>query len=256
MKKQKVYLYDGTFDGLLCCIYHFYKDRDPLAEICIQYRQSSFFLEEKKIVTNTKNAQIVSDAICQKISQESLYDIYYAFLSDKNGKEMAILDYVRMGFRVGKAIRCHLTDRRVKIVLDLRERTVRERHRMLGLLRFQRKKNVLYARIEPDCDILPLIHSHFQKRISSEYWVIHDTKRNKAVIYDKKVCRMVEVSKDEIIEDKKDDYFEVLWKIYHKKMAISERRNLKLQMAHMPKKYWKNLTELQEKSVDNLKNFL
>lgn len=42
------------------------------------------------------------------------------------------------------------------------------------------------------------------------------------------------------------DPFDALWRRYLERLAIPERRNLKLQRANMPKKYWKYLTERPE----------
>jgi len=46
-----------------------------------------------------------------------------------------------------------------------------------------------------------------------------------------------------VLRDIDADY-EELWKSYTKSVAIKERRNLRLQMSFMPKKYWKFLTEM------------
>jgi probable DNA metabolism protein len=40
-------------------------------------------------------------------------------------------------------------------------------------------------------------------------------------------------------------FFQQLWKEYFRSITIKERINLKLQRQHMPKRYWKYLTELQ-----------
>ena len=40
------------------------------------------------------------------------------------------------------------------------------------------------------------------------------------------------------------DYQE-LWKAYFKSVDIPERRNLKLHLQHVPKRYWKYLVEKQ-----------
>ena len=39
--------------------------------------------------------------------------------------------------------------------------------------------------------------------------------------------------------------FEDLWKTFFKTVAIKERTNLKCQMNHAPKKYWKNMLEME-----------
>ena len=41
-----------------------------------------------------------------------------------------------------------------------------------------------------------------------------------------------------------DENFESLWKTFYKSVNIKERENSKLRNQHMPKRYWKHLTEL------------
>ncbi len=38
-----------------------------------------------------------------------------------------------------------------------------------------------------------------------------------------------------------------LWKTYFRSVDMPERRNLKLQMRHMPKRHWKHLVEMMGK---------
>ena len=43
---------------------------------------------------------------------------------------------------------------------------------------------------------------------------------------------------------KEELFYQELWKVFHKSIAIKERSNKNLQMQHMPKKYWKNIIEM------------
>jgi probable DNA metabolism protein len=43
------------------------------------------------------------------------------------------------------------------------------------------------------------------------------------------------------------DRVQDLWKEYFKKIASPQRRNPALQARNMPKRYWKHLTEVQDK---------
>jgi probable DNA metabolism protein len=42
-----------------------------------------------------------------------------------------------------------------------------------------------------------------------------------------------------------EQLFQKLWKAYFKSLTIKERINPKLQRQHLPKRYWKYLTEKQ-----------
>ena len=45
--------------------------------------------------------------------------------------------------------------------------------------------------------------------------------------------------------EKEELFYQNLWKVFHKSVAIKERSNERLQMQHMPKKYWDNLIEMK-----------
>ena len=50
---------------------------------------------------------------------------------------------------------------------------------------------------------------------------------------------------DENLMAEDEKLYQELWKGYFKSMTIKERINLKLHRQHLPKRYWKYLTEKQ-----------
>ena len=98
------YLYDGTFEGLLTCIYHHYYT-DKAAGIYPQGEyQPSMLNGFMEVETDEEKAARVYNAIGNKISGYSLRLIYRAYLSGITGKENVILSYVLFGFRVGPSV--------------------------------------------------------------------------------------------------------------------------------------------------------
>lgn len=52
------------------------------------------------------------------------------------------------------------------------------------------------------------------------------------------------LTQDSVITlDEKDEYFQHLWKQYYHSTNIEARRNMKLHIKHVPKRYWKYLVE-------------
>jgi probable DNA metabolism protein len=47
------------------------------------------------------------------------------------------------------------------------------------------------------------------------------------------------------IFDEKEELYQHLWQQYFKSVNIVSRKNTKLHIQHMPKRYWKYLTEKQ-----------
>jgi len=49
------------------------------------------------------------------------------------------------------------------------------------------------------------------------------------------------------IYDEKEDLYQSLWQTYFNSVNIKARKNMKLHIQHMPKRYWKYLIEKQPK---------
>jgi probable DNA metabolism protein len=112
---------------------------------------------------------------------------------------------------------------------------------MYGFVRFEELEDgVLYAKIEGKFNILPFLGKHFTKRLSGCNFIIHDTKRELAYLNGK----IHQVADFKIPTLSKDEAkFQKLWKIFFNKVAISERKNLKLQQNFVPLLYRKYMTE-------------
>lgn len=239
-----IYIHDGSFEGFLTCIYQSYYNIKKPEEIISQIDfNNELFYEPIYIETDTIKSQKVYDAIINKLGSETLYNLYYSFLCSDKGNFTAIYKYIKFAFKVGSDVNLHLHNPIVFSIIKMRQKVEKEKHRMLGFIRFKYlEETLLYSSIEPDNDILTLVAPHFQRRLSNEYWIIHDLKRHKAAIYDKECWIIAEDYELTKINSNTDDY-EYLWKEYFKSTTIKERTNLRLQSRSMPKRYWKHLLE-------------
>ena len=116
--------------------------------------------------------------------------------------------------------------------------------------------NIYFANIEPDFNVLPLISKHFKSRYADQKWVIYDIKRNYGLFYDLKTLEIVQMDFPKNFDFSKTDKnffseeefeFQKLWQNYFKSTNITERKNMKLHVQHVPKRYWKYLSEKQPK---------
>ncbi len=74
-------------------------------------------------------------------------------------------------------------------------------------------------------------------------FIIHDTKRELAIIYDGEKPTLGELKLEQVPKITPGIY-EELWKNYFKSTTILERENPRLQRRSMPKRYWTNLPEI------------
>lgn len=240
------YIYDGSFDGLLTSIHTaFYSDIKPSDIVRKEDFIENFLIEKNYITTESQKAKSVYQAIERKISSESLRRVFYAYLSELPDSGMIILRYLQIGFKL-----CHYTDLNLanEDVLNMDKvsrRVGKERHRVTGILRFKKiKQDILYAQIEPDHNVIALVAPHFKERLKNENFIIHDTKREIGVFYNKKewIVRDIEKPDPFLVRDSEEIY-EDLWRTYFKSISIQTKINPKLQKRNMPMRYWKYLTE-------------
>lgn len=240
------YLYDGSFEGLLTSIHEaYYRRENPVDIVSKEKRENNFLIDYIYIKTDADKFDKVYKAIDRKISSEVLRRIFYCYLSElpKSGK--MILEYIRLGFKIGYKVDEHLANDIIREVNNIYKKVSRERHRMLGLIRFKEiEGGVLYASIEPDHNIISLLAPHFSRRMRGEKWIIHDIKRSIAVIYSDGDWNIRDIGMNSSISIREEEEeYQDLWKTYFSAISIEGKTNQKLQKNHMPKRYWKHLVE-------------
>ena len=156
-----------------------------------------------------------------------------------------------MGSRENKAH--DFSDDVVLKINQLAHKVGREKHRMEAFVRFQLTKDEVYfANIEPDFDVLPLISKHFRNRYADQQWIIYDLKRKYGLYYNLEGVELISldlkegygnsIHKNSAFTNEEYEYQD-LWNNYFKSTNIKSRINKKLHMQHVPKRYWKYLSE-------------
>ena len=240
------YIYDGSFAGLLTVMYELFHNRLTPGLIAASDRfEPGLFLDYQMVTTDQALADIVSRGIEEKISHEALKHVFYAYLSEIEGYELAVYQYLKLGFRHGANVDRLITNDWVSKVHKAEQKTTWEKHRVLGILRFRALKDeVYYASLEPDHNILCLIAPHFASRLADQNWVIHDHKREIAAIYDQNEWIITPLPKPAKLEYSDDELlYQALWQKFFETIGIEERKNLDLQRQHVPRRYWKHMVE-------------
>ncbi len=249
--------YDGTFEGLLTCIFEVYNRRLFPDVIQPEGKQPrDLFAETVAITTNSAKASRVWKSIYQKLTAKNRHMLYYSFLSEVAGIEMKILRVAQRLIDESASIVTDFGDLNVLEVDQNARKVKKEAMRMMQFIRFQQTKDGLFfCGIEPIYDVLPLVLDHFRSRFSDQQWLIYDLRRNYGAYYNKKTVEEVELSLNEInrktgkldtnVLNEGDAFYQTLWKSYFEHISIKERKNLRLQRQHMPRRFWKYLTEKQ-----------
>ncbi len=252
-----IYTYDGTFEGFLTAVFESYSRKDFPVDICSRVNgQEYIFVEKHDVYSNTVKAERVWKGIQSKLNNKSKQLPFYAFLSEEQGIEMKIYRFLRRLFSGLFNIETDYGDSDILYLTQTSQKVKKEAMRMLQFVRFQHTKDGLYfCGIEPKYDVIPMVVNHFQKRFADQKWLLYDLKRNYGILYGKEKVEEVEISrkefnamngqvKDELLQEG-EEFYQKLWKSYFTNISIQERKNLRLQRQHMPRRFWKYLPEKQ-----------
>lgn len=245
-----VYIYDGSYQGLLTTVFEAYSRHETPKMICkngiIQQGLLDSYLN---IQTDNEKADRVYKGIVNKAGKMVAENTYIAYLSFQENKEIIIFEYIRLAMIYKSNVDSYLTNKFVGLLTKMNLNTTREKHKFLGFIRFSvMEGGVQYAKIKPVNNILPLCAPYFTDRLKNISFVIHDTVHDKAAVYDTKHLYYVNAEgfiPPEISE--KEETYRELWRIFYKTICIEPRRNEKLRQQLMPKRYWDNITEMNFK---------
>lgn len=243
------FIYDGSFEALCGTLYHLFKERLQPAEIISASQDAAvpLFEDPYRFALNQDEISIFMKAVEDHISLEALKKIYYCYLSEMDKFELAMFNYLSLGWKLKKDVDNYPAHESVRTINRMAQKTTKEAHRMMGLVRFRKTaEGIYYSEIRTDHNVLPLLVTHFSKRMLGEKWIIHDVIRGQAGFDLGKGTKVTDFSlllKPELSPDEK--IFQKLWRTYFAHIPIDYRKNHKLQRQFIPYRYEKYLTEFK-----------
>lgn len=251
---MKVVLYDGSFEGWLSAVFEIYEYRFDDPEIRNQQKyQQDFFASMHLTDTSEHKAGRVWNGLKQRLSVAALQKLVNAWFSETPGIENILWRFVQYAFSSKIRIENDYSCPAVLAVSELSKKVFREKHRMEAFVRFQLTRDGLfYAIVAPDFDVLTLIRPHFESRYADQRWLIYDDRRKYGIYYDLNHVESVQISFEPATDtgknihpvyNEKEELYQQLWKSYFDSVNIKARKNTKLHLQHMPRRYWKYLPE-------------
>lgn len=239
------YTYDGSFEGLLCCVFESYKWKEIPLAIHSAADGQGLLLESKWIDTDQVQADRVLKAIPLRICPEAQELVRLGFWTCTPDKELLLLKFLHLGFTHGRKVMDMLADDTVNALFKAVQQLKRESHLYLGFVRFSVYGLVMAAVIEPRGFVLPVIQDHFCDRFRGESFMIYDKTHRMALIHQPGKEAIIPL--DEWIPPEPDlaeEEYRRLWRGFYDAIGIVERRNDRLRSSLMPKRYWKHLPEM------------
>jgi probable DNA metabolism protein len=249
-----VYTYDGSFEGLLCCVFESYAEREMPADVLVDGEMLPLLLPIKRIDTSLERAERVRHSIPKKMGYQALYFVRRAFLTCHPNKGLLIMRFLRLGYKYGSSIMNRLTDDTVHALFTAVKLMDHEAHLYKGFVRFSDVSGALTSTIEPKNIVLPLIAQHFCERYPGEQFLIYDKTHGMVLLHQKGSVSIFGVEAFEQPEPGEEELkFRELWQLFYRTIEIKERHNPRCRMTHMPKRYWNCMTEF---FGENKKNFI
>ncbi len=247
------YVYDGSFQGFLNAVKRALSPGKLLDEpIPIRaIGKIDLLMEPLDPGGTAESARDFWRLLARDYGRETPQRIFEAFCSDfpdKEDKLCAIIDLLR---KKGKSALDELGNPAASFLEKASHRAGFQAHAYTGLVRFRELADgTWYSDIQPECDVLPLIRHHFAARYPAMRFIIHDIGRGTAIIHlpggsaDLVEGFSIQTEDGKLPISRGEEELRENWKYYFRSVAIAGRTNPKLQAAHMPKKRWKFLPEM------------
>ncbi|MFC2087011.1 TIGR03915 family putative DNA repair protein [Bacteroidota bacterium] len=260
---MNIYLYDKTFGGFLTIIHHSFEMKLIPDKILDESNyQNDLFSNTIRIITDPKKAQQVWNVIRKKSSRATVQIIYKTFLSELPEIEMLLFNYIKLIIDTPHNVEMDYANDDVLKVNKIHTKVVREAHKALMFIRFQKTSDhIYYASFEPKYNVLPFAIEHFKDRFSDQKWILYDTKRKYGFYFDGEEVREFQFTHINFNEtaNKLDGHllsddellYQDLWKTYYHSVNIKERKNMKVHIQFMPKRFWKYLPEKDLTAIDS-----
>ena len=245
---EMIYTYDGSFDGLLSCIFDSYAHKEiPTAITCGEEPVLTLF-PVRSIPTDSGHAA----RVLRRLHQLSPYGeelVRRGYLTCMDDREIRLYRLVAKLLREGPGFLRDFSDETLHPVAAAVRHLNGEAHLLKGFLRFSELGGVLGSEIEPKNRVLPILRSHFCARYQNEKFFIYDRTHREALFYaaGKAVIRPL-ANFQMAPPDETEARYRLLWKRFYDTVAIKERENPRLRMSNMPKRYWSTMTEFQDAS--------
>lgn len=241
-----IYSYDGSYDGLLCCVFKSYQEKEIPEDIVLVDASCIPLLPMTYVETEMEKAKRVEKSIPAKLGNAANEFIRQAFLTCLPHKERYILLFLRLGYRYGASVMKMLTNEIVHTLFKAVRHLERESHLFKGFIRFSVYGNVLVSEIEPKNFVLPMLANHFCERYPEEKFLIYDKVHKMGLIYEPYEVEIIPIERLDLPKiDELEEKMRELWKLFFKTIEIEGRHNLRCQMTMMPKRYWNSMTEFK-----------
>lgn len=242
---EVIYLYDGSFEGFLCCVFDSYAHKEIPAGFSSGEDGVFTLFDSRTVPTDPDHAARVLRKVTA-LSPEAAVLLRRGFLTCLPEKELCLFRLVVKLLREGPGFLRNRSDETLFPVIRAVRHLNGEVHLLKGFVRFSDLGGVLGGEIEPKNRVLPVLGGHFAARFHNERFFLYDRTHKEALFHvpGQSVIRPLADFRM-APPDEAEARYRLLWKRFYDTIAIKERENPRLRMSNMPKRYWATMTEFQ-----------
>ena len=256
--EEKYIICEDSLEGIFTAIYDAYALREGHEHIHVQvgekdnYRLFAVYLHSQP--DSVKTAKVVR-TLKDRLGEEVYITLCRAAASFYPDKGETVYRTVVEGITGGSGRRVmeNLRNPYVTRTFELARRTANEAHREIEFLRFQElEQGILYAKIGPENNVVPLIMPHFADRLAPENFMIHDEKRGLFGVHPARqewyLVSGAERFVEESLHKSENEWkYRELFTLFHQTIAIAERKNKRLQQSMLPLRFQDYMVEFDRK---------
>lgn len=250
---------DGIFTGVYDAWASHYGHRN-IALCTNLHTDMQLFTEYIQVKTDLEKSQKVGRTLFHRFGIDFYETICKCALADGSSKKLAMdkanaiyqTIVMAFGLKEGEKVLHYLGEPCIACIFTLCRQTNNEGHHYLGFLRFLELENgILFAKLSPKNNVLPILAEHFTNRLPLENFIIYDETHKLAVIH-KAGMDYLTVDASDIHLSRMEQYsaneetYQQLFKTFFHSIAIEARKNPKLQSQNIPKRFWANTVELKD----------
>lgn len=251
---ESIYLYDGSFEGFLCCIFESYIRREVPSGILRDEDSEPILFATHAVTTDASHAERVLRRVL-RLSPYAAELLKRGFLTCLPEREMHLYRLVAKLLRDGSGFLNDGSDAVLRPVLKAVRHLNGEAQLLRGFVRFSELGGVLGSEIEPKNRVLPLLRGHFCSRYRNERFFIYDRTHREVLCHFGGTTAILPLEHFQMAPpDETEAEFRLLWKRFYDTIAIRERYNPRCRMTQMPKRYWGTMTEFQGSSYFTAEN--
>ena len=248
------YVFDGSLEGFLTLIFDFYVRKPNSVKVWVEkHFQPSMFDEVYEVITDDGKAERVGKKLKEKLGKQGWRQFYCTFLSEQEEAFYHLFEFAKYVLDSKIDVSTNFGNPHVLYVAQMHRKVNREKHHFEAFIRFEELPDgTFYSTVEPKYNVLPLLLNHFKNRYADQNWIIYDLIRKVGLYYSKDKEQVIPIHLEfapkqnhSIVKsfEPSEEQYQNLWKGYFKSANIPARKNTKLHVQLLPKRFWKYFTE-------------